>query len=382
MCAMIATLADEELVADEEFVLIEYLASGEIVLKASRRFKDDDPVFWHYRSGIGHGYVRSVARDDDDPAKVLYNIDQVDNHPGEPAVVKHTGAALTLSSRSAVEAAREAARQRDEGKHAMVRTKDCPVGRVKAGPDDGLEEGQFLVYPSTFTKTPDAYGDIVKPGAFADSLAEWKASGNTLPGLYGHRMDDPDYNIASTIDTGEDEHGWWVKGQFDMDSPKAAQVYRLVKGRRLSQLSFAYDTLDEGPVELEGGVKANELRRLKVYEFSFVPVGANQDTSVVAVKTAADALRRTVKEGRVLAAKHIDSLRKAQEAIGAVIAAAEGSDQAEASGPTSHQKTDDERIRDAKSGGSDGARVNPSARAIAQAHIYALQYGVQEGALS
>lgn len=376
MCALAVLKPDEELVE------IEYLASGEIVLKASRVFKHDDPVSWHYRSAIGHGYVKGVARADDDPAKQLYDITQVDHHPGEPEVVQHTGAALTLSSREAVEAAREAARRRDEGKQAMTRTKDCPVGRVKAGPDDGLEEGQFLVYPSTFTKTPDAYGDVVKPGAFADTLAEWKASGNTLPGLYGHRMDDPDYNIASTIDTGEDEHGWWVKGQFDMESPKAAQVYRLVKGRRLSQLSFAYDTLDEGPVELEGGVKANELRRLKVYEFSFVPVGANQDTSVVAVKSAVDALAGGVKEGRVLAAKHIDSLRKAQEAIGAVIAAAEGSDQAQASGQAAHSKSEDERIADAKSADEKGARVNPSARAIAQAHIYALQYGVQEGALS
>jgi len=205
-----------------------------------------------------------------------------------------------------------------------MKVKSVPV-KFKAGPDDGLAEGEFLVYPSTFTRQPDSYGDVVKAGAFTADIAARKEAGTVLPGLYGHRMDDPDFFIASAMDEGEDEHGWWVKGAFDMDSPKAAQVYRLVKGRRLNQLSFAYDVEDEGQVELGDGMKANELRQLKVHEFSFVPVGANQDTSVVAVKDVTAALLDGVKQGRVLAQKHIDSLRSAHEAIGAVITAAEGS---------------------------------------------------------
>jgi HK97 family phage prohead protease len=191
----------------------------------------------------------------------------------------------------------------------MTTIKTAPLRGVKAGPDDGLADGEFLVYPSTFTRTPDSYGDVVAKGAFTDTITEWKESGNVLPGLYGHRLDDPDFYVASAIDQGEDEHGWWVKGAFDLDSPKGQQVYNLVKGRRLTQLSFAFDVLDEGAVELEDGVKANELRKLKVYEFSFVPIGANQDTSVVAVKAAADRLSTEVKAGRVFSAKNEDELR-------------------------------------------------------------------------
>lgn len=197
-----------------------------------------------------------------------------------------------------------------------MRIKNVPIGAVKAGPDDGLEEGQFIVYPATFIREPDAYGDVIAPGAFLDDIEAWKTSGNVLPGLYGHRMDDPDFYVASALDEGEDEHGWWVKGQFDLDHPKALQVYKLVKGRRLNQLSFAYDVLDEGPVELEDGRKANELRKVKRYEFSFVPVGANQDTSVVAVKAIADGL----KAGRVLSAKNEVALREARDAIDSVLA--------------------------------------------------------------
>lgn len=215
-----------------------------------------------------------------------------------------------------------------------MQIKTMPLLGVKAGPDDGLSEGEFLVYPSTFTRTPDSYGDVVAKGAFEDTIAEWKDSGNVLPGLYGHRFDDPDYFVASAEEMGEDDHGLWVRGSFDLESPKGKQVYRLVKGRRLNQLSFAFDVEDQAEVELEDGTKANELRKLKLYEFSFVPVGANQDTSVVAVKAAAEAISEQIKEGRVLAAKHIDSLRQAQEAIGAVIKAATGeSDESKANRP-------------------------------------------------
>jgi uncharacterized protein len=220
-------------------------------------------------------------------------------------------------------------------------TKNTTARKVKAGPEDGLAEGEFLVYPSTFTKEPDAVGDIVAPGAFLKSLQEWKASGNVMPGLFGHRMDDPDYYVASAADFGEDEHGWWVKGSFDLDSPKGKQVYRLVKGRRLNQLSFSYDVEDEAEVEVAEGVKANELRALKVYEFSFVPVGANQDTGVVAVKAIIENVESELKSGRVLSAKNEGELRNAHEAIGRVLVALDGTkpeDEGKASGagPSRH----------------------------------------------
>lgn len=195
--------------------------------------------------------------------------------------------------------------------------------RIKAGPEGGLGEREFKVYPSTFTKTPDADGDIVARGAFADSLAEWRLSKAPIPGLFGHRMDDPDYYVASGLEYGEDEIGWWVKGTFDTHQ-KAERVYQLAKDGRLSQLSFAYDVLDAATVQLEDGDEAYELRRLKIYEFSFVPIGANQETFIAEIKSMASRRLIDVKEGRVLAAKHINSLRGAQEAIGLVIAAAEG----------------------------------------------------------
>lgn len=188
-----------------------------------------------------------------------------------------------------------------------MKIKSLPV-KFKTGDDDGLSEGQFLVYPSTFTRTPDSYGDVVAAGAFTEGITKRKESGAVLSGLYGHRMDDPHLNVAAAIDEGEDEHGWWVKGEFDLDEPTAAKVYRLVKSGRIRELSFAYDVQDEGQVTLDDGTKANELRKLDTFEFSFVPVGANRDTSVVAIKSAVDAFVATAKAGRVLSAKNEKAL--------------------------------------------------------------------------
>lgn len=165
-----------------------------------------------------------------------------------------------------------------------MRTKSGAV-RFKTGAADGLAEGEFLVYPSTFTREPDSYGDVVAKGAFARGIAERKAAGVQLAGLFAHRADDLNAYVAHAIEEGEDDHGWWVKGAFDLDDPASAKVYRLVKGGRLRELSFMYDVVDEGQVQLGDGRKANELRDLDVHEFSFVLVGANRDTSVAAVKS-------------------------------------------------------------------------------------------------
>ena len=252
--------------------------------------------------------------------------------------------------------------------------------RVKAGPQDDLKEGEFLVYPSTFTREPDAYGDVVAKGAFAETIKAWAESGNTLPGLFGHRLDDPDFYVASATEMGEDEHGWWVKGQFDMDSPKGKQTYRLVKGRRLTKLSFAFDVEDEGEVELADGRKANELRKLNVHEFSFVPVPANSDATVMAVKSGVAALKAD------LSADSVAALREARDSIDSVLASLDEEDEGDAPASDDDQEKQASGESEAKPGASDeepsGAKspvpgeepksASSVARLAAQATIYAL----------
>lgn len=202
----------------------------------------------------------------------------------------------------------------------LMLTKSATI-QVKAGPDDGLADGQFVAYASVFNNK-DSYGDVVMPGAFAKTLAEWQKSGDQIPVLFGHNMGDPDMNLGGVIEAVEDNVGLKVTGQLDLENPKSLQVYRMLKGRRIRQMSFAYDEIDSGPA-VHDGEDVWELRELKLYEVSIVTVGANQETEILAVKqvpTVAERALRDIKAGRVLSAKNEGALREAHAAIGGVLA--------------------------------------------------------------
>lgn len=151
---------------------------------------------------------------------------------------------------------------------------------------DDSDNGGFVGYAATFDREPDAYGDVIAKGAFADTLKAWADSGRPVPVLYGHNMDDPDYNIG-TAELVEDERGLRTTAAFD-GSPKAQRVRELLAEGRLSKMSFAYDVLDEAPVELEDGTKANELRALDLFEVSVVLVPANGHAEIIESKARKD----------------------------------------------------------------------------------------------
>lgn len=150
--------------------------------------------------------------------------------------------------------------------------------------EDVADGGEVIAYASTFDRIPDSYGDVVARGAFAKTLADWQASGNPIPLLFGHRTDDPRMNIGAVVEATEDERGLRVRARFDEDNDIAQYTRKLVKEGRLTKLSFAYDTLDAAPVVLADGTRANELRELKLYEVSLVPIPANQLTEVIEAK--------------------------------------------------------------------------------------------------
>lgn len=52
-----------------------------------------------------------------------------------------------------------------------MQTKSFKI-RVKQDADSGLADGEFVGYASVFGNR-DSYGEVVAPGAFAESLDEW-----------------------------------------------------------------------------------------------------------------------------------------------------------------------------------------------------------------
>lgn len=162
----------------------------------------------------------------------------------------------------------------------MTKTKAAPG--AASMPAEGTVEG----YAATFDRIPDAYGDVIKEGAFADSLKAWEQNGKPIPLLYGHSTDDPAYNIGKVVEAHEDGKGLYVVAQFDEENEKAQYVRKLVKEGRLWQFSFAYEVLDGGTVELEDGTEAYELRKMNLFEVSLVQIPANQRAVVTDVKSA------------------------------------------------------------------------------------------------
>lgn len=170
------------------------------------------------------------------------------------------------------------------------------------------EGGTISGYASTWTREPDSYGDVVAKGAFLDCIEAIKAEGRVLPLLWNHDANDLNAYIGVLTDLGEDDHGLKFEAAFD-ETPEAQRARQLALDGRLCKFSFAYDVLDAGPITLEDGRKANELRKLNIHEVSLVMYPANPDTSVIEVKS-----------GRRNSAKDEDKLRQAiallQEVLG------------------------------------------------------------------
>lgn len=206
-----------------------------------------------------------------------------------------------------------------EKRERRMRTKDCPARVKAAGADEGLDEGQFTALVSVFGNE-DSVGDVVLPGAFSKTLADWGSRGDPIPVIWSHDWGDPFSHIGSVSEAKETPAGLLVTGRLDLDNPKAAQVFRLLKGRRVTQFSFAYDIEDAGFGERDGR-DVYELRQLKLLEVGPTLVGANQETELLAAKAAG--LASGVKAGRVLSQANYERLTQARDAISEVLDSAD-----------------------------------------------------------
>jgi len=176
-----------------------------------------------------------------------------------------------------------------------VRVKTC-AARIKAvgeepveavEPADGkepvegtvLKDGEFEAIVSAYNV--DAVGDQIMEGAFSKSLEKWKGSGDPIPVIWSHDHGNPDAHIGIVQDAKEiPGQGLWVKGLIDKDEPFAAKVYNLMKSRRVTKFSFAYDMI--GPEENDKG--GFDLKELDLWEVGPTLIPANDQTSLLAIK--------------------------------------------------------------------------------------------------
>lgn len=196
-----------------------------------------------------------------------------------------------------------------------MRVKTVPAQIKMAEEKDGNDTGEFEAIVSAFGNT-DAVGDVVLPGAFEKNLQKWAESGDPIPVIWSHDHNNPDAHIGAVQEAKEIDKGLWVKGKVDLDEPFAAKVFRLMKSRRVTKFSFAYDMKDYEEND-QGGF---DLKELDVWEVGPTLIPANDATDLLAIKNLmrnedidlkelANLLRGLtatggMKAGRVLSAKN------------------------------------------------------------------------------
>lgn len=179
-----------------------------------------------------------------------------------------------------------------------MKHKSMPTTLKSVG--ENADGGIFEAIVSVFNNK-DLGGDIVRPGAFAKSLAVWQAGGDPIPIYWSHRMDDPTYNIGEVTEASEltggdptipdwaNEHvkangGLYVKGTLD-DFGLGAHVRHLMLKRRVKQFSFSYDVVRE---QRSKSGDANELLELWLHEVGPTPLGMNPLTELIGAKAQPD----------------------------------------------------------------------------------------------
>lgn len=140
------------------------------------------------------------------------------------------------------------------------------------------DDGTFNGYGSVFGVV-DSYNEIVKKGAFRDSLRDLKTKGRPVPVLWQHNTREP---IGAWTDLREDDVGLFGAGELLIDAvAQAKEAHALMKRRIVSGLSIGYYVRASSFDEVTG---IRTLEKLDLVEISLVTFPACDDARVEAVK--------------------------------------------------------------------------------------------------
>lgn len=147
--------------------------------------------------------------------------------------------------------------------------------------DDDAETRSFSGYGAIFTTT-DMGADVIMPGAFKKSLADWKRRKALPPMLLQHRMHELPIGVWSAIS--EDERGLKVEGRL-LDTTAGSDVYKAMAAKAIKGLSVGYI-----PRVVIWGTGADAgkrfLKEVDLFEISVVVLPMHPDAQVSQVKAA------------------------------------------------------------------------------------------------
>lgn len=137
----------------------------------------------------------------------------------------------------------------------------------------------------------DSYDEEIMPGAFAKSLEEF--GDDPIPILWNHQWGVMDAHLAEARGEETDE-GLVVTMQFDLDDPTSAKAFRLLKSRRIKEFSIGGFEPSDGIKRVEkDGRTVWQVWIFELVEISLVLRGANPETRLIDVKSAAELVAAT-----------------------------------------------------------------------------------------
>ncbi|MGM8871556.1 HK97 family phage prohead protease [Psychrobacter sp. 2Y5] len=146
---------------------------------------------------------------------------------------------------------------------------------VKAIDDDGTFSGYCSVFD-----VEDSYGDVVKAGAYADTIKAWADKGKMPPILWQHNRSDV---IGVWTKLVEDEKGLYGEGRLLVkDVAKAREAHALMKHGAIDGLSIGYRVNKWSYNEDE---EVLELLAIDLKEVSIVTFPANDESLVDNIKS-------------------------------------------------------------------------------------------------
>tara|TARA_R110002153_G_scaffold213295_4_gene365846 strand:+ start:419 stop:1180 length:762 start_codon:yes stop_codon:yes gene_type:complete len=157
------------------------------------------------------------------------------------------------------------------------------------------EDGQrkFSGYANTFDHL-DRAGDITQKGAFTKSIKEHIANGTKPLMLMHHDTSRP---VGVWEKLVEDVKGLYVEGRLTKGVRDADEAYALLKDGALNSMSIGYKVIDD---EYDMQKRANLLHEVSLFEISLVSIPANEQSTVMSVKSDdtvdARALEKTLRD--------------------------------------------------------------------------------------
>lgn len=179
------------------------------------------------------------------------------------------------------------------------------VNQIK---DLDTKQGIVQVYASQFNSV-DTDGDIMMPGCFARTIKSWGPTGkNRIWKLFGHDTDKP---IVKPLELTEDGNGLLCTAKMP-DTQLGRDTLLMYENGDLTEHSIGFSTVksedDRTYTYSRNGsdvTGVNRILEVKLYEYSPVLWGANENTPVVGIKSE----DFTLDDGAAIIKNTIKSLR-------------------------------------------------------------------------